>query len=53
MPTNQSFFSHTCSSEEDNTSGIIERYKDHRNKILIKSKKCYLANTFSFVSVSF
>ena len=52
MPNNQSFSTQTRSLEENTISGIIERYKDHPSKNLIKSKNSYLANTFSFTPVS-
>ena len=51
-PNNQSFSTQTRSLEENTISGIIERYKDHPNINLIKSKNSCLANTFSFTTVS-
>ena len=52
MSNNQSFSSQKHSLEEDTTSGIIERYKDHPSINLLKSKYSCLANTFSFTPVS-
>ena len=46
-----SFSTQTRSLEED-ISGIIERYKDHPNINLIKSKNSCLASTFYFTPVS-
>ena len=51
MPNNQIFSTQTRSLEENTISGIIERYKDHPNINLIKSKNSCLANTFSFATV--
>ena len=52
MPNNQSFSTQTDSFEEDTISGIIEKYKDHPNINLIKSKNRCLASMFSFTPVS-
>ena len=51
IPNKWSFSTQTCSLEENTISGIIERYKDHPNINLIKSKNSCLANTFSFATV--
>ena len=52
MLKNQSFSTQTRFLEENNISGIIERYKDHPSINLIKSKNSCLANTFSFSQIS-
>ena len=52
MPNNQSFSTQARSLEENTISGINERYKDHPNITLIKSKNSCLANTFSFTPIS-
>ena len=52
MPNNKSFSTQTRSIEENAISGIIERYKDHPNINLFKSKNSCLAYTFSFTPVS-
>ena len=46
------FSTQTRSLEENTTSGIIERYKEHPSINLIKSKNSCLANTSSFMPVS-
>ena len=51
MRSKQGFSTQTRSLKEDTISEIIDRYKDHRNINLIKSKNSCMASTFFFKPV--